>query len=132
MATATLKVTGMTCDHCVRAVTNALKGSAGVREAQVDLKAGHAVVDFDEATTTPRELGLYLLQTMPQPLRLHLFIGHTHWDHIQGFPFFAPAYSPSARIKLYSLRGAEKEIEFPVLGRCETCDGSGAKSGTSP
>jgi copper chaperone len=56
MATATLKVTGMTCDHCVRAVTNALKGSAGVREAQVDLKAGRAVVDFDEKTTTPGAL----------------------------------------------------------------------------
>jgi copper chaperone len=56
MATATLKVSGMTCDHCVRAVTNALKGNAGVRDAQVDLKAGRAVVDFDEKATTPRDL----------------------------------------------------------------------------
>jgi len=30
-----------------------------------------------------------------------------------------------------AIRGAEKEIEFPVLGRCETCSGSGAKPGTS-
>ena len=56
MATATLKVTGMSCDHCVRTVTNALKGSAGVRDAQVDLKAGKAVVEYEEGTTTPRAL----------------------------------------------------------------------------
>jgi len=28
--------------------------------------------------------------------------------------------------------GTEKEIEFPVLGRCDTCGGSGAKQGTAP
>jgi molecular chaperone DnaJ len=28
--------------------------------------------------------------------------------------------------------GTEKEIEFPVLGRCDTCGGSGAKAGTTP
>lgn len=56
MATATLKVTGMSCDHCVRAVTSALKNSAGVREAQVDLKGGKAVVEYDESAVTPREL----------------------------------------------------------------------------
>jgi len=31
-----------------------------------------------------------------------------------------------------AIRGTEKEIEFPVLERCETCDGSGAKPGTTP
>lgn len=56
MATATLKVTGMSCEHCVRAVTQALKGSDGVRDARVDLTAGKAVVDYDEGKTTPRAL----------------------------------------------------------------------------
>jgi len=31
-----------------------------------------------------------------------------------------------------SVTGVEKEIEFPVLGRCDTCGGSGAQAGTSP
>jgi len=31
-----------------------------------------------------------------------------------------------------AVRGTEKEIEFPVFGRCETCNGSGAKPGTEP
>lgn len=56
MATATLKVTGMSCEHCVRAVTNALKSAEGVSEASVDLKAGRAVVEYEEGKTTPRAL----------------------------------------------------------------------------
>lgn len=56
MATATLKVTGMSCEHCVRAVTNALQNTDGVRDAKVDLKAGQAVVDYDESKTDTRAL----------------------------------------------------------------------------
>jgi copper chaperone len=40
MTTATYLVTGMTCDHCVRAVTGELKDLAGVREVTVDLHPG--------------------------------------------------------------------------------------------
>ena len=39
-----LKVDGMTCDHCVRAVTEAISGVDGVTEASVDLDAGAATV----------------------------------------------------------------------------------------
>ena len=40
-----LKITGMTCGHCVRAVTGALKGVPGVKGAEVDLKGGSATVE---------------------------------------------------------------------------------------
>ena len=40
-----LKITGMTCGHCVRAVTGALKAVPGVKAAEVDLKAGTAKVE---------------------------------------------------------------------------------------
>ncbi len=56
MATATLKVTGMSCDHCVRAVTQALQNTEGVREASVDLKGARATVEYDEGKTNPRAL----------------------------------------------------------------------------
>jgi copper ion binding protein len=56
MATATLKVTGMTCQHCVRAVTGALEAHEGVTSAQVDLQAGRAVVEYDESSTSARDL----------------------------------------------------------------------------
>jgi len=53
-----------------------------------------------------RELGKDIVERKPQPKALHLFISHTHWDHIQGFPFFAPVYLPDTRIHVY---GRENE-----------------------
>ena len=48
-----LKITGMTCSHCVRSVTGALKGVRGVKTAEVDLKSGSAKV---EGTPDPAAL----------------------------------------------------------------------------
>ncbi len=56
MATATLKITGMSCGHCVRSVTEALESVDGVRSAKVDLEAGRATVEYDESTTDPTDL----------------------------------------------------------------------------
>lgn len=53
MTTTTLTVRGMTCGHCVRAVQEALEGMAGVRSARVDLEAGRATVEYDEAKADP-------------------------------------------------------------------------------
>ena len=52
----TLKIQGMTCNHCVMRVQKALKGAAGVQDAQVDLKKAEAVVSFDEARTGREQL----------------------------------------------------------------------------
>ncbi|MBS1767828.1 MAG: heavy-metal-associated domain-containing protein [Acidobacteria bacterium] len=40
-----LKIKGMTCGHCVRTVSGALKGVKGVTGAEVDLKGGTATVE---------------------------------------------------------------------------------------
>lgn len=56
MATATLKVQGMTCGHCVAAVKGALEGLDGVRSAQVDLQSGRATVDYEEGRLEARQM----------------------------------------------------------------------------
>lgn len=56
MTTTTLKITGMTCGHCVSAVTRALESRDGVASADVDLTAGTARVEHDEARVTPADL----------------------------------------------------------------------------
>lgn len=45
MATVTLQIEGMTCQHCVRAVTAALANVAGIAHASVDLDSGRATMD---------------------------------------------------------------------------------------
>ena len=45
----TLKVTGMSCEHCVKAVTDALTGIAGVTDVTVSLKKGTASFSHDPA-----------------------------------------------------------------------------------
>ena len=46
-----------------------------------------------------RPLGLDLMSRGPLP-EMHLFISHTHWDHIQGFPFFVPCYIPGSKMHI--------------------------------
>jgi copper chaperone CopZ len=48
MTTTTYKISGMTCGHCVSAVSSELGGLPGVRDVRVDLAAGTAAVTSDQ------------------------------------------------------------------------------------
>lgn len=50
-----------------------------------------------------RELGYYLMShDLPKgPIHTDIFLSHTHWDHIMGFPFFSPVYLPTSKLKIY-------------------------------
>jgi copper chaperone CopZ len=56
MASAKLKVSGMTCAHCRHKVEQALKQVDGVYAAVVDLPDGEAEVDFNDAVATAQQL----------------------------------------------------------------------------
>jgi ribonuclease BN (tRNA processing enzyme)/GAF domain-containing protein len=45
------------------------------------------------------------LASSPDPVRGHILITHTHWDHIQGLPFFAPFFRPGNEWDIYAPRG---------------------------
>lgn len=56
MKTIRLKVSGMTCGHCVESVEKALRNKNGVRNATVHLEAGAAEVEYEEAQVAPEQL----------------------------------------------------------------------------
>ncbi|GHT64232.1 MBL fold hydrolase [Spirochaetia bacterium] len=59
------------------------------------------VLVFD-AGSGIRELGETSAQERPKPSQYRLFFSHFHWDHIQGLPFFGPAYDPAVTLDFYS------------------------------
>jgi phosphoribosyl 1,2-cyclic phosphodiesterase len=66
----------------------------------IELKGQNGECIILDAGTGLRALGLDLLDRgVPLPL-IHVFISHTHYDHIQGFPFFAPCYIPDTVIQI--------------------------------
>ena len=56
MAKTKLKIKGMSCQHCVKTVTDALTALEGVQRAKVNLRKGEAVVRFNELHITPADL----------------------------------------------------------------------------
>jgi diguanylate cyclase (GGDEF)-like protein len=85
----------------------------------VEVRAEDGTVIVLDCGTGARELGLHLVRTLPSPMRLHLFIGHTHWDHIQGFPFFVPAFLPGSELNVYAPLGFQQSLEEAMAGQME-------------
>jgi CheY-like chemotaxis protein len=53
------------------------------------------------------------------PVRGHLMITHTHWDHIQGFPFFAPLFGRGHEWDIYAPGGLGQQLEQTLAGQME-------------
>src|SRR5256714_3788677 len=72
----------------------------------VELRADSEVIVLD-AGSGIRRLGVALQKEFQErPINLSLLITHAHWDHIQGFPFFRPAYDPKNEIRILGFDGA--------------------------
>jgi phosphoribosyl 1,2-cyclic phosphodiesterase len=63
-----------------------------------------------------RELGVDL-SARSDRVEAHLFFSHTHWDHIQGFPFFTPAYSPKSELHVYDVMPNDDRVQRLLLGQ---------------
>lgn len=77
---------------------------------------GDEVFVFD-AGSGIRDLGTELM--VGNVHKIHLFITHTHWDHIQGFPYFAPNFAPQFDITVYGAKGFGKDLESIFRGELD-------------
>jgi len=90
--------------------SNAKVAGYGGNTACVELRVGDTPLIFDCGTGL-RELGDSLkTEFSGRPVQGHIFVGHTHWDHIQGFPFFVPFYNPANKFNIFSVHGAHGSL----------------------
>jgi phosphoribosyl 1,2-cyclic phosphodiesterase len=82
----------------------------------VEVRAAKHILVFDGGTGL-RLLGKQLLKEMP--IKAHLFFSHVHWDHIQGFPFFDPAFVAGNTIELYGGNNVSRTLEETLAGQMD-------------
>ncbi len=75
----------------------------------------HIIID---AGSGIRDLANFMLANdLPNgPISTEIYLSHTHWDHIMGFPFFVPVYIPGTRIKVFGPVTYEDEPLEAVVG----------------
>lgn len=85
----------------------------------VELRTDGEIIILD-AGSGIRELGLSLEREFGDaPIDLILLLTHTHWDHIQGLPFFLPAYKPKNRIRVLGYEGARAGLGTILAAQME-------------
>jgi phosphoribosyl 1,2-cyclic phosphodiesterase len=77
-----------------------LFGTVGGNTSCVSVSNSKDLIVFDCGSGL-RELGIFYGKENPKPSKYNVFFSHFHWDHLQGLPFFNPAYDPSVSIDFY-------------------------------
>jgi CheY-like chemotaxis protein/phosphoribosyl 1,2-cyclic phosphodiesterase len=85
----------------------------------VEVRAADGTLVVLDCGTGAHELGQALTAPGAPPSHGHLLISHTHWDHIQGFPFFAPLFSRGNEWDVYAPQGLGPRLEETLAGQME-------------
>jgi CheY-like chemotaxis protein/phosphoribosyl 1,2-cyclic phosphodiesterase len=91
----------------------------GGNTACVEVRTAGGTLIVLDCGSGAHDLGQALLAEASGPLHGHLLITHTHWDHIQGFPFFAPLFVPGHVWDIYGPGGLGGRLEETLAGQME-------------
>lgn len=83
-----------------------LTSTVGGNSPCVELRISEDEVFIFDAGSGIRELGKVLIEN--KNCKIHIFLSHFHWDHIQGLPFFDPIFNSNFEIHFYSVK---KDLE---------------------
>ena len=85
----------------------------------VEVRSASGVLILLDCGTGAHGFGQALLAEPGAPRRGHVFISHTHWDHIQGLPFLAPLFDPAFEWDIYGPRGLGPSIRETLAGQMQ-------------
>jgi phosphoribosyl 1,2-cyclic phosphodiesterase len=83
----------------------------------VEIRSDSGTLVVLDCGTGAQNLGQVLMEQPPQ--RGHVLISHTHWDHIQGIPFFAPFFAPGNEWDVYAPRGISQSLHETLAGQMQ-------------
>ena len=95
--------------------TNHFGGNTSCVELTTD--SGDVLI-FD-CGTGARQLAAELMAQGKTALSSNILLGHTHWDHIQGFPFFTPAFVKGNAVAIYGPAGSRGPLHEVLAGQME-------------
>lgn len=69
--------------------------------------------------TGAHPLAAALMAHAKKPINANILLGHTHWDHIQGFPFFSPAFVKGNTVAIHGPEGSHGSLHKVLAGQME-------------
>ncbi len=94
----------------------------GGNTACIEVRSDAGALAVLDCGTGARELGIALAAealAAGRPSHGSLLIGHTHWDHIQGLPFFTPLFAPGNAWQVYGPRGLGQSLAETLAGQMQ-------------
>ncbi|HBP90265.1 MAG TPA: MBL fold metallo-hydrolase [Nitrospirales bacterium] len=85
----------------------------------VEVRSAAGTLVVIDCGTGAHGLGQSLVAENTSPINGHLLISHTHWDHIQGIPFFAPLFAPGNEWAIYAPHGLGESIRDTLAGQMQ-------------